>query len=140
MATTTKAWTPTTADFDAWDDKAETAAIAETSKKTTIRHIIKNGEYWALVPSGGIYKLPLFLSIADFEALSTAGDDVESIDQIKRILTVFAGEQQARKLEREPMQVAFNLLQDYGATLTRTQGVELGKSPDSSIPSTAPTE
>ena len=120
--------TPTIAEFDAWNDEAETRAIAETSDKVKVRHIIKNSEYWALAPGGTIYKLPLFLSIADFEALATAADDSQSIKQIKRILTVFAGEEQAARLEREPMQVAFNLLQDYGATLTKTQGVDgLGK-------------
>ena len=34
-----------------------------------------------------------------------------------------------------PTQIAFNLLQDYGATLMKTQGVELGKSQDSAEPS-----
>ena len=120
--------TPTIAEFDAWNDEAETRAIAETSDKVKVRHINKNSEYWALAPGGTIYKLPLFLSIADFEALATAADDSQSIKQIKRILTVFAGEERAARLEREPMQVAFNLLQDYGATLTKTQGVDgLGK-------------
>ncbi len=77
----------------------------------------------------------MFLSIHDFEALSSAADDSESIEQIKRILTQFAGEEQAKKLEDGPTQIAFNLLQDYGATLMKTQGVELGKSQDSAEPS-----
>lgn len=121
---------PTVDEFDAWTDEAEEKAIAETATQTRVRHIIKNGEYWALAPGGTIYKLPLFLSIKDFEALAGAADDSQSIEQVKRILTVFAGEDQAKRLESEPMQVAFNLLQDYGATLSRTQGVDgLGKSP-----------
>lgn len=129
---TTKAWTPTTADFDAWDEQAEAEAIAETAKQVKVRHIIRNGEYWALAPGGTIYKLPIYLSIADFEALSNTQSDTESIEQVKRILTVFAGEKQAKKLEKEPMQVAFNLIQDYGALLAKTQGMDdLGKSADS---------
>ena len=63
----------------------------------------------------------MFLSIHDFEALSSAADDSESIEQIKRILTQFAGEEQAKKLEDGPTQIAFSLLQDYGATLMKTQ-------------------
>lgn len=122
--------TPTIEDFDAWTDEAEERAIAETAEQVRVRHVIKNGEYWALAPGGVIYKLPLLLSIKDFDALASAADDSQSIEQIKRILTVFAGEEQARKLECEPMQVAFNLLKDYGETLSRTQGVDdLGKSP-----------
>ena len=70
------------------------------------------------------------LSIADFEALSGASTDTDSLDQVKRILTVFAGDEQAKQLEREPMQVAFNLIQDYGETLAKSQGVELGKIAD----------
>lgn len=140
MATTNKAWTPTTADFDAWNEQDEAEAIAETAKQVKVRHIIKNNEYWALSPSGHIYKLPLFLSIENFDALSNAASDTESVEQIKRILAVFAGDEQARDLEKEPMQVAFNLLQDYGLMLSKSQGVELGKSPVSADSSTPKTE
>lgn len=128
-------WKPTPEDFENWTDDDEQAALAALSSKMRIRHIIKNDEYWALAPGGVVYKLPMLLSIHDFEALSSATDDSESIDQIKRILAQFAGEEQARKLESGPTQIAFNLLQDYGATLMKTQGVELGKSPDSAEPS-----
>lgn len=140
MATTNKAWTPTTADFDAWNEQDEAEAIAETAKQVKVRHIIKNNEYWALSPSGHIYKLPLFLSIENFDALSNAASDTESVEQIKRILAVFAGDEQARELEKEPMQVAFNLLQDYGLMLSKSQGVERGKSPVSADSSTPKTE
>lgn len=137
MATTNKAWTPTTADFDAWNEQDEAEAIAETAKQVKIRHIIKNNEYWALAPSGHIYKLPLFLSIENFDALSNAASDTESVEQVKRILTVFAGDEQAERLEHEPMQVAFNLIQDYGQLLAKTQGVDnLGKSATSAGDST----
>lgn len=128
-------WTPTPEDFENWTDDDEQSALDAIASRMKIRHIIKNDEYWALAPGGVIYKLPMFLSIHDFEALSSAADDSESIEQIKRILTQFAGEEQAKKLEAGPTQIAFNLLQDYGATLMKTQGVELGKSQDSAEPS-----
>lgn len=138
---TKKIETATIEEFDAWNDEAEAEALAAAAQKVSVRHIIKNNEYWALAPSGHIYKLPLCLSIADFEALSNTQSDTESIEQVKRILTVFAGEEQAKKLEQEPMQVAFNLIQDYGALLAKTQGVEnLGKSPVSAESSTPKTE
>lgn len=134
----TKNWTPSEQDFNSWTERDEKKAIEETAQQVKVRHIIKNGEFWAMTPGGAIYKLPLFLSIKDFEALSTATDDTESIAQVKRILRTFAGEQQAERLEREPMQVAFNLLSDYGQTLTRTQGVDMGKSQDSAERSSTP--
>lgn len=140
MTTTAKEWTPTPADFDDWDETKEKEALAIVAENTKVRHIIKNSEYWALAPGGAIYKLPLYLSISDFEKLSAAETDAESIEQVKLILTAFAGEEQARKLEHEPHQVAINLLMDYGATLAKTQGADLGKSVDSSNSSTPKTE
>lgn len=136
----TQSITPTIAEFDEWDEIKETEALEEVAKQVKVRHIIKNNEYWALTPGGTVYKLPLYLSIADFEALSNTQTDTESLEQVKRILTVFAGDEQAERLEHEPMQVAFNLIQDYGETLTKSQGVELGKSPTSAESSTPMTE
>ena len=131
---------PSIAEFEDWDETREAEALAEVANQVKVRHIIKNNEYWALAPGGTVYKLPLYLSIADFEALSGASTDTDSLDQVKRILTVFAGDEQAKQLEREPMQVAFNLIQDYGGTLAKSQGVELGKSPTSAESSTPMTE
>lgn len=128
----TQSITPTIAEFDEWDETKETEALEEVAKQVRVRHIIKNNEYWALTPGGTVYKLPLYLSIADFEALSNTQTDTESLEQVKHILTVFAGDEQAERLEHEPMQVAFNLIQDYGALLAKTQGMDdLGKSADS---------
>lgn len=131
---------PSIAEFEDWNETREAEALAEVANQVKVRHIIKNNEYWALTPGGTVYKLPLYLSIADFEALSGASTDTDSLDQVKRILTVFAGDEQAKQLEREPMQVAFNLIQDYGETLAKSQGVELGKSPTSAESSTPMTE
>ena len=131
---------PSIAEFEDWDETREAEALAEVANRVKVRHIIKNNEYWALVPGGTVYKLPLYLSIADFEALSGASTDTDSLDQVKRILTVFAGDEQAKQLEGEPMQVAFNLIQDYGETLAKSQSVELGKSPTSAESSTPMTE
>lgn len=131
---------PSIAEFEDWDETREAEALAEVANQVKVRHIIKNNEYWALTPGGTVYKLPLYLSIADFEALSGASTDTDSLDQVKRILTVFAGDEQAKQLEREPMQVAFNLIQDYGETLAKSQGVELGKSSTSAESSTPMTE
>ncbi|KAE8127294.1 hypothetical protein [Bifidobacterium tibiigranuli] len=127
---------PTIEEFDAWTDTAETEALHDISQRFHTRHIIKGDLFWALAPGGAIYKLPLALSINDFEALSNAQTDTESIEQIKRILSAFAGDKQSQQLEREPIQVVQNILDDYGRTITRSQGADLGKSAGSSIGST----
>lgn len=136
----TKTQTPTLADFDSWTDEDEQAALNEVAEATKVRHIIKDNSYWGLAPGGSIYKLPLYLSISQFEGLSSAESDEESFEKIKAIIATFAGPEQAARLENEPLQVAYNLLQDYGATIAKTQGVaDLGKSADSAPSSTAVT-
>ena len=57
---------PSIAEFEDWDETKETEALAEVAKQIKVRHIIKDNEYWALAPGGTVYKLPLYLSIADF--------------------------------------------------------------------------
>ena len=102
-----------------------------------MRHIIKGDVYWALVPGGRTYKLPLSMSIDDFTRLSNTSDDTESVEQLKRILSAFAGDKQAKALNGEPVQVVFNLLSDYGDAVVRSQGASLGKSNGS--PASSPT-
>jgi hypothetical protein len=136
---TTREETPTPEEFDQWteqDDRAALAAIADTMK---VRHIIKNDCVWFLAPHGHLYKLPLTISINDFEQLSSAQDDAESAQSLKRILREFAGEEYASQLANEPVQVTINILAEYGTLITKAQGVDdLGKSPDSSTSSASP--
>ena len=124
----TQSITPTIAEFDDWDETKETEALAEVAKQVKVRHIIKGDVYWALVPGGRTYKLPLSMSIDDFTRLSNTSDDTESVEQLKRILSAFAGDKQAKALNGEPVQVVFNLLSDYGDAVVRAQGASLGKS------------
>lgn len=114
--------------FDTWTEHDEVQAIHNIQKSNSVRHIIKDGQFWALTPSKKIYKLPIELTIADFTKLSTATDDVDQFRQLKAILTAFAGEEQASQLEHEPILVAFAILQEYGETIAKMQGVDLGKS------------
>lgn len=118
---------PTIDEFDAWDEDAETKAIKETAHRYHVKHIIKNGEYWALTPDGTIYKLPLDLSVDDFKRLSDVDSNAESIDGILTIITAFAGKDQAKQLATQPVNVVAYLLQDYAATLAKIQGADLGK-------------
>ena len=68
------------------------------------------------------------MSIDDFTRLSNTSDDTESVEQLKRMLSAFAGDKQAEQLNGEPVQVVFNLLSDYGDAVVRAQGTSLGKS------------
>ncbi|NEG56131.1 hypothetical protein [Bifidobacterium platyrrhinorum] len=127
MSKTTE-YQPSIEDFDSWDETQDEKAIKAVAGHLTVRHIIKNDEYWALAPSKRIYKLPLLLSLNDFKRLTNADTDAESIDAVSGILAAFAGQKQADQLADEPVQVVMNILADYGETITRTQGVDLGKS------------
>lgn len=118
--------TPSISEFADWNDDKENKAINELADLHRVRHIIKNGEYWALIErTGHMYKLPLSLTLRDFDALNVEdlGDGVEAL---KRIIRAFGGEQ-ADSIENEPVQVLSNMLTDYGAVVARTQGATLGK-------------
>lgn len=129
---TKKTETPSIDEFDAWTDELERQALETQSANYKVRHIIRNDSYWALAPGGAMYRLPMAMSISDYERLSNAETDTEGIEQLKRIIETFAGKDQAKRLEREPVQVVMNILNDYGSAIARSQGASLGKSNGSS--------
>lgn len=120
--------TPTKAEFDAWTPETEHDALAAIGEAFHVRHIIKGDTFWALAPNGKVYKLPLGLSIKDFEALSAEGNsDVQSISAVKGLIRSFAGPEQAESLEEQPVQVVMNILNQYGTVIRDSQGADLGK-------------
>ena len=120
--------TPTKAEFDAWNPETEHDALAAIGEAFHVRHIIKGDTFWALAPNGKVYKLPLGLSIKDFEALSAEGNsDVQSISAVKDLIRSFAGPEQAESLEEQPVQVVMNILNQYGTVIRDSQGADLGK-------------
>lgn len=120
--------TPTKAEFDAWTPETEHDALAAIGEAFHVRHIIKGDTFWALAPNGKVYKLPLGLSIKDFEALSAEGNsDVQSISAVKDLIRSFAGPEQAESLEAQPVQVVMNILNQYGTIIRDSQGADLGK-------------
>lgn len=102
MTSTSTDFKPTVEDFDQWTGKNDEEAFASIAQNYKVRHIIKGDVYWALVPGGRTYKLPLSMSIDDFTRLSNTSDDTESVEQLKRILSAFAGDKQAKQLNGEP--------------------------------------
>lgn len=127
MATDVAPAAPSVDEFMAWTDQDETAAIEAARESYTVRHVMKNGEYWALLPGGRVYKLPLALSIDDFDRLGNAANDTESIQALRVLLETFGGREQATLLAKEPVQAVMNMLTDYGDVIARTQGASLGK-------------
>lgn len=134
-----KTETPSIEEFNQWNEEFERRALEAQAKNFEVLHVIKDNAYWALTPSGSIYKLPMAMSITDYERLSNAETDTEGIEQLKRIIETFAGKNQAGKLEREPVQVVMNILNDYGSVIARSQGASLGKSDGSSDDSASTT-
>ena len=118
---------PSVDEFMSWSDQDETDAIKAARESYTVRHVLKNGEYWALLPGGHVYKLPLALSIDDFDRLGNAATDTESIQALRVLLETFGGREQAALLAKEPVQAVMNMLTDYGDVIARTQGASLGK-------------
>lgn len=136
---TGKTETPSIEEFNQWNDELERQALETQSKNFKVLHVIKNNVYWSLAPGGSIYKLPMAMSITDYERLSNADTDTDGIEQLKHIIETFAGKDQARRLEREPVQVVMNILNDYGSVIARSQGASLGKSDGSSDDSASTT-
>lgn len=122
---------PTVEEFDTWDEKKETEALAKAARHYLVRHIIKGDSVWYLTPYGNVYHLPLNLSIDDFLALEEAVSDGDQIKAVTRILESFAGKSEAERLRKEPMLVTLAIIGDYGETFAKIQGAPLGKSADS---------
>lgn len=125
MADEKRAWEPTEEDFDAWDDASDEEAFAALAESFRVRHVIGDSHYFGKAPSGAVYRMPLGISIATFEAL-TSEDNVDSIDATKGLLEEFAPGQ-VSQLEHEPIQVVMSLIQDYMSCVARAQGVRLGE-------------
>lgn len=131
MTAKTVSDTPTVEEFDTWDEKKETEALAKTARQYRVRHIIKGDSVWFLAPGGHVYHLPLNLSIDDFLALEEAASDSDQIKAVTSILESFAGKNEAERLRKEPMLVTLAIIGDYGETFAKIQGAPLGKSSDS---------
>lgn len=131
MVAKTASDAPTVEEFDTWDEKKETEALAKTARQYCVRHIIKGDSVWFLVPGGHVYHLPLNLSIDDFLALEESVSDSDQIKAVAGILESFAGKSEADRLRKEPMLVTLNLIGIYGETFAKIQGAPLGKSADS---------
>lgn len=125
MADEERVWEPTDEDFEAWDEASDEEAFAALAESFSVRHVIGDSHYFGKTQSGAVYRMPLGISIATFEAL-TVDDSTDSISALKGLLEEFAPGQVGR-LEHEPIQSVMSLLQDYMTCVARAQGVSLGE-------------
>jgi hypothetical protein len=83
--------------FDAWDDAAEEAAIAEAAQALDVKHIIIEGRIFAgRFPDGTIVRAPLSISVDDLDALTAEHDN--PVDQVKALLVRIGDEESAKTL------------------------------------------
>lgn len=126
MGKTEGRWEPTDEDFEAWDEARDDEAFSALSASFRVRHAIGDGHYFGKAPSGSVYRMPLGISIATFEAL-TAEQSTDSAEALRGLLEEFAPGQ-VGELEHEPIQVVQNLLEDFLTCVVRAQGATLGES------------
>lgn len=130
---TDKSAAPTIDDFNGWSAEDEAKAYASIADNFQVKHVVRGDTWWALTPSGNIYKLPLALSYKNFQKLSGLDDIGDQLDTVTDLLETFAGKKQAERIESEPVQVVINLVTDYGAAIADAQGASVGKSEDSPV-------
>ncbi len=116
---------PSEEEFDAWNDELEEEAVKEAAKNMMVKHLIKGDSFFAMTPSGDVYRLPLSISIDQFSELETV-DDADSIEGLKKIIGSF-GSEYASKLEAEPIVTVTDLMRKYVTAVVRVQGATLGE-------------
>lgn len=119
-------WEPTDEDFDSWDEARDEDVFSKLSRSFAVRHVIGDRHYFAKSPSGHVYKMPLGISIATFEALTADGEDADPIAALKGLLAEIAPGQ-VDEIEQEPIQTVMSLMTDYMTCVARAQGASLGE-------------
>lgn len=120
-------YVPTVEDFDAWDQEHEDKAIEKVAMGFRVKYLIDADDavFFALTPSGGVYRLPLGISVSDFDALMNL-EDGDSVAALKGILAAFGGGD-AKRIEAEPIATIADMLAAYGKVVAKVQGVGLGE-------------
>lgn len=131
--TKTITWDPTEATaaddklFDAWDEAAEEAAIAEAARLADVPYIIIEGRIFAgRFPDGEILKTPLDFSVADLEAITAEADN--PVDQVKALLRRLGNEATADALETKDLASVVIYAEKFFNVFSRIAQVALGKS------------
>jgi hypothetical protein len=116
----------TDADFDSWTEEDEAAAIQEMAKTMGIRYIISEGRFFvARFPDGHIIKVPVAVSLDDFEALP---DDSEGpVKQVQALLGFFGQEEDQEYLAGQNFPTVIDFASKYFDVFKRIAGASVGE-------------
>lgn len=113
--------------FDAWDDAAEEAAIAEAAQALDVKHIIIEGRIFAgRFPDGTIVRAPLSISVDDLDALTAEHDN--PVDQVKALLVRIGDEDSAKTLGGQNLASVVIFADKFFGAFQKIAQASMGKS------------
>ena len=113
-------------DFESWDEAAEEAAIAEAAAASDVKYIIVEGKtYVARFPDGQIIKVPLTVSLADIEAITTETSD--EMQQVKSLLQILGQDDDLEVLGNEDILAVTDFAAKYFRVFEKISQVALGE-------------
>lgn len=116
----------TDAEFDAWTPEQEEAAIQEMAKAAAIRYIVSEHRFFvAKFPDGHVMKVPLSISLDDFETLPD--DDAGPVKQVEALLGLFGQEDDQRYLAGQSFPTVIDFAAKYFAVFQRVAGASVGE-------------
>lgn len=113
-------------DFDAWNDKKENEAIDALAKASRPRHAIGGDLYIALLPDGTRIKLPLRLSLADVQAITTDPTS-DGVDQVIKLLDRIGDKKTTDIIKNAPIATMSAIADDYFQIIGKITNTTLGK-------------
>ena len=123
--------TPATAEddalFEAWDEEAEEAAIAEAAARMNVPCIIIEGKTFAgRFPDGTIIKTPMDFTVAQIEQISEENDN--PVDQLKALLRMMGNDKTVEALQEASLPSVLIYAEKYFKAVQQVAQVALGKS------------
>lgn len=117
--------TGTTYDFDAWDEAAEQAQLELAAGAVDVRYILVEGKkFVAKFPTGDIIEVPLVVTLADIEKITSATDD--QIEQMKALLELFGDDDAVTLLEAQNLPAVVIFAEKYFRVFQKIARTSLG--------------
>ena len=116
----------TDADFDAWTQEAETAAIEAIAAASQIRYIVVEGTFVGRFPDGTILRTPVRFNTEDLDKVSSVAGDSE-LDQVRALFSVLGDKEALSYLEGADLVSATDYAKKYLSVFARVMGVALGE-------------
>jgi hypothetical protein len=105
-------------DFDAWNEDAETAAIAKIAPE--VKYIIVERTFVGKFFDGTIVKATLALTLEDVDALQVEYGN--EIDQFRSLIQVVGGEENVAALSKQDIADVAQMAMKYFNVIQRIQG------------------